>query len=352
MATKSGSSPFITILGTDVEGSSDRRHRHGDEAMDAALAKHNSILTDVVTEFGGEIFKNTGDGVYVAFVNPVDAARAAITAQQRIAGTNWTSVGGLSVRMAIHFGSAKKTAGDYLGKGVNRAGKLLPLGHGGQILVTAETKGLVRAEDHSIEFKKVGAEILDDNSQVVEIFQVVSKGLQPDFPPLRGTRQEISSAPVHTSDGRTYRLKKQFTAGEREKFRRAAFRELRSQFREMIDALAVVDGISASFEEMGANAFTCSIINEAHKSGTAHITVRTSGESFLVGDLSYVWSAHADANTSNGWFSIDEDDYDLFLRGGMGSDRRDRLSPHEAAEVLWEQFIKQAEISYERPKEV
>lgn len=352
MPSTGTSAPLVAILCTDIEGSSERRRRFGDKAMDAALAKHNAIVEKSIVQFGGKVFKTTGDGVYATFAHPLEAAHAAIGAQQELAANDWTPVGGLSVRMAINFGSARKTNGDYLGKGVNRAGKLLPLGHGGQILATGETRAVVNAETSSVNFKKVGAHFLDDKSQLVEIFQIDAPGLKAGFPPLRTPRGEISTAPVRAPDGRTYRLRKEFTEADREKFRTSAFREIKDCFRELIDGLSVVPGVSATMEQMGGNAFTCSVINEARKHGVARITVRTSADKISIGDISYVWSAHADPRASNGWFSIEEDDYELHLRGAFGLERREQLSAREAAELLWAQFIERAEISHDRSKAV
>ncbi|MDZ4870453.1 MAG: hypothetical protein SGI91_24265, partial [Alphaproteobacteria bacterium] len=288
------------------------------------------------------------DGVYAVFSNPLNAVRAAISAQQTLSSSTWTSVGGLLVRIAINFGSASKKGGDYLGKGVNRAGKLLPLAHGGQILISEETKAVVRGEDSTVELRKVGAAILDDPKILVEIHQVVAKGLRQDFPPLRSAQLQAPSGPVVTPDGRTYRIKRRFTKADEREFRAAAFRVFQERFRKRIDGLATVPGVTASMEDMGANAFTCTIINHAHDRGVAPITVHRGSDGFSMGAISYSFSENASANTANGWLSIQADDYEQYLSANFGLERRERLSPSEAAELLWNEFVKNAKISHDQ----
>ncbi len=69
------------------------------------------------------------------------------------------------------------------------------------------------------------------------------------------------------------------------------------------------------------------------------------------GDTSYVNQRHAENNVSNGGIQVDHDDYQLFLnmdRFGMSSGRgADRLTPEQAAERLWTDFVKQASIDYD-----
>ena len=70
-------SGMLTFLFTDIEESTPRWEADPVE-MRAMLARHDAILSEVVAEHDGVIFKNTGDGVVAVFVSPDRAARAAI----------------------------------------------------------------------------------------------------------------------------------------------------------------------------------------------------------------------------------------------------------------------------------
>ena len=175
----------LAFLFTDIEGSSLRWLNHR-VAMQPAVGLHDALLTAAIAAHGGHVFKTTGDGFYAAFALPADALNAAVAAQQALAARNWSDVGGLAVRMAVHAGTAHRRDDDYFGPALNRVARLLPLGHGGQILLTASAAELVVAErDHLHPLRMLGTHPLDDPSQPVGVYQVDVPGLRCDFPALR-----------------------------------------------------------------------------------------------------------------------------------------------------------------------
>ncbi len=115
--------------------------------------------------------------------------------QEALAAEDWSAVDGLKVRMAVHVGSAEERGGDYFGPALNRTARLLDLGHGGQILLTASTAELLAAErDVTTTFAPVGSEPLDDPIQPVAICQVVAGGLPQRFPALRRPKKQATLA--------------------------------------------------------------------------------------------------------------------------------------------------------------
>ena len=82
---------------------------------------------------------------------------------------------------------------------------------------------------------------------------------------------------------------------------------------------------------------------------TAHITLHGRNGSVGFGDIYYSFSENAPANTANGGFNIESDDYDLFLKSGpfgLGGEEQ-RLTPQQAAEQLWANFLEQAGVSHD-----
>ena len=71
----------VTFLFTDIEGSTQLWEQYP-EAMKAALAKHDSILKEVVESNHGYIIKTTGDGFHAVFTTAIDAINASIEAQR------------------------------------------------------------------------------------------------------------------------------------------------------------------------------------------------------------------------------------------------------------------------------
>ena len=72
-----GPSGTVTFLFTDIEGST-RLWQQGEEAMRAAVARHDELLRAVIAEHGGTVFSTMGDGVAAAFPSASSAVAAAL----------------------------------------------------------------------------------------------------------------------------------------------------------------------------------------------------------------------------------------------------------------------------------
>ena len=72
-----------TLLFTDIEGSTRLWEEEG-ERMPGALAGHDSLSRAAVEGNRGVIVKMTGDGIYAAFDDPLDAVNATLTLVQSL----------------------------------------------------------------------------------------------------------------------------------------------------------------------------------------------------------------------------------------------------------------------------
>ena len=138
----------VTFLFTDIENSTPMWEKYP-EAMKSALAKHDSILKEAIESNSGQIIKTTGDGVHAVFSTAIDAVKASLDAQREFqtseAPTNSeTSDVSLRVRMGIHTGEAELRDGDYYGSTLNRAARIMSIGHGRQILISDITLQVAR----------------------------------------------------------------------------------------------------------------------------------------------------------------------------------------------------------------
>ena len=66
---------FVTILFTDIVGSTRLYDRYGDDEADARRAEHYAALRRAIDEHGGREVKSVGDGLMVAFASTVAAVR-------------------------------------------------------------------------------------------------------------------------------------------------------------------------------------------------------------------------------------------------------------------------------------
>ncbi len=175
----------VTLLFTDIEGST----QHWEEqraAMPGALRRHDELIRSAIESHRGHVFKTMGDQFCAAFSRASDAVAAAADAQRALAGEDWSAVGGLHVRMALHSGATDERDGDYFGSPVNRVARLLSVVHGGQVVVSGATAQLLRGvlPDHA-ELHDLGEHRLKDLVEPERVWQLVAPGLPEKFPPLR-----------------------------------------------------------------------------------------------------------------------------------------------------------------------
>ena len=157
------------------------------DAMRVALARHDEILRTAVDAHGGFVFSNRGDGVAAAFDRASDAVQVAAEAQRQLGAEPWPQPVCLRVRMGVHTGEAQERDGDYFGPPLNRAARVMAVGHGGQILVSGATSAVLAGVD----MWDLGEYRLRDLSGTERLFQVLAEGLAVEFPRLR----TLDSAP-------------------------------------------------------------------------------------------------------------------------------------------------------------
>ena len=75
----------VTILFTDLVGSTALRTSIGEDAFDVVRTEHDRIIRDAVLAHEGEVVKHTGDGMMAAFAGTADAVSAVAAMQQGIA---------------------------------------------------------------------------------------------------------------------------------------------------------------------------------------------------------------------------------------------------------------------------
>jgi predicted ATPase/class 3 adenylate cyclase len=189
----------VTFAFTDIEGSTQRWERDP-AAMDAALQRHDALLHAAVRAHDGRVFKTVGDAFCAAFARPVDAVAALIAAQRALAADDFSAVGGLRIRAAIHTGSTEERDGDYFGPPVNRVARLLAIAHGGQVLVSGATRELTHeALPEHATLRDLGRHRLKDLIEPEHVYQLVARDLIADFPALRSLEGLRHNLPQQTT---------------------------------------------------------------------------------------------------------------------------------------------------------
>lgn len=173
----------VTFLFTDIEGSTDLVRRLG-ERYAVARSEHRRLLREAFERHGGHEIDTAGDGFFVVFQRAGDAISAAAAAQRALAAWSERAEAPVRVRMGLHTAEPFLDGEGYVGVGVHRAARICAVGHGGQILLSNATAGVV--EDlglEGVELQDLGEHWLKDLDRPQRLFQLNLEGLVSDFPP-------------------------------------------------------------------------------------------------------------------------------------------------------------------------
>jgi adenylate cyclase len=121
----------VTLLFTDIAGFTRHAAALGDREAVRLVRRHDAAVLPAVRTHAGRIVKRLGDGVMVAFPSPAAALAAAVTMQLAAARRP-----PLRLRIGIHVGVARVSAGDLIGHHVNVASRIGDRARAGEILVS------------------------------------------------------------------------------------------------------------------------------------------------------------------------------------------------------------------------
>ncbi len=177
-------SGLVTLVFTDIEGSVGLWEADP-EAMAEASARHNRIVGGQIEGAGGQVFKRVGEAFRAVFADPCAALASAVAVQRAIGAEPWPPGLPVRVRMALHSGGCVERDGDYFGPVVSRAGRLLAVGHGGQVLVSGAAYELLAGRlPGGTGLRDLGGHRLQDLGRAERVFQVSGAGLAGEFGPL------------------------------------------------------------------------------------------------------------------------------------------------------------------------
>ena len=151
----------MTILFSDIKGSTSYAEKKGDVEYMAMINRHNSILFPVIEREGGRIVKTIGDAILACFHDPVAAVKAASDMQRVLVEDRKgrDEINQIHIRIGLHTGVGLIKDGDVFGDVVNAASRVQHQADTEQILITdvlleaAKTAGFECAKMGRAEFK-------------------------------------------------------------------------------------------------------------------------------------------------------------------------------------------------------
>ncbi len=127
---------LVTVLFTDIVGSTKLAADLGDERWHELLTEHNHAVRTQIERFGGREVKTTGDGVLATFDGPARAVRCALAIRDEVGAL------GLEVRAGLHTGEIEVQPDDIAGLAVHIGARISALAIPGEILVSSTVKDL------------------------------------------------------------------------------------------------------------------------------------------------------------------------------------------------------------------
>ncbi len=137
VATQSG---LVTILFTDMEGSTALTQRLGDAKAQDILREHNTVIRDALKAHGGSEIKHTGDGIMASFGSASRALNCAVAIQQAFAPPDRSlpvraeTPYPVRVRIGLNAGEPVAEERDLFGTAVQLAARICARAEPGQVL--------------------------------------------------------------------------------------------------------------------------------------------------------------------------------------------------------------------------
>jgi predicted ATPase/class 3 adenylate cyclase len=183
----------VTLVFTDIEGSTKLLHELGAERFADALAEHRRLLRDAYGRHGGIEVDTQGDAFFFAFPDAREALAAAGEGREAL------RPGRIHVRVGVHTGSPHLGSEGYVGEDVHLGARVGAAGHGGQVLLTDATRLAAGLEDGLLD---LGEHRLKDFERPVVLFQLGAER----FPPLKTISNTNLPRPASTFIGRQHEV--------------------------------------------------------------------------------------------------------------------------------------------------
>jgi class 3 adenylate cyclase len=202
----------VTLLFTDIEGSTELLRRLGDRWPEAH-ALHRRVLREALGAAGGREVDTQGDSFLFVFRTVREAAKGALDGQRGLAAAEWPLGEGVRVRMSIHSGEPTVGEEGYLGLDVVRGARLCAAAHGGQIVLSETARALLGDEPpDGARLVDLGEHRLKDLPRPERVWQL---GGDEAFPPLRTDAPEPLGSVVRADQLARQALMTRSELGER-----------------------------------------------------------------------------------------------------------------------------------------
>jgi len=128
---------LLTLLFTDIVGSTELATTLGDARWRELVERHYSLVRRELGRFGGTEMATLGDGVFATFDGPARAISCAVAIRQALREI------GLRIRAGVHTGECERSGDGLAGIAVHVAARIASAADADELLVSSTVKELV-----------------------------------------------------------------------------------------------------------------------------------------------------------------------------------------------------------------
>ncbi|MBR9971562.1 adenylate/guanylate cyclase domain-containing protein [Magnetospirillum sulfuroxidans] len=162
---------MMTVLFTDMVDSTNMTQIRGDAAAQEIVRRHNLIVRNALSKFGGHEVKHTGDGIMASFLSAGAAVDAMIVVQRQVAEHNTRMpTQTLHLRIGLNAGEPIQEEDDLFGSTVQLAARVCAATNSDEILCTASVMEL--AGKPSSLFRSVGAKAVKGFRDPITMYEI------------------------------------------------------------------------------------------------------------------------------------------------------------------------------------
>lgn len=158
----------VAIAFADLAGYARLTEERGDEKAVETVERFVEAVEQTLP-VDARVIKTLGDEVMVVGADPAALTAWAVALRSQVDG------GGPEPRIGVHYGRALYREGDYYGRDVNQAARVVARAQGGEVLVTRPVVDVARGVD-GLEFERIGNVGLKGFSDLTELFAASARG--------------------------------------------------------------------------------------------------------------------------------------------------------------------------------
>lgn len=164
----------VTIMFTDIKGSTGYYESRGDLAGRTMIHQHNSIVLPIIEKFNGSLLKTIGDATMSIYESAAEGLRAASGIQKSLLDYNKGKLAGeqIHVRCGLNSGIALVENNDVYGDVVNVASRIEALASAGDIFISEQIFEDLRHNDEFI-FRFFDSAKVKGKSESIRVYRLV-----------------------------------------------------------------------------------------------------------------------------------------------------------------------------------